>query len=50
MGEQKFGKMIINDKIIDIDNVSMTELETIRNGLEQRQDELETKINKILDI
>ena len=50
MGEEKWGKVIVNNKAVDVNNMSVAELENIKNALEQKQVEIESNINNILGL
>ena len=49
MEEEKFGKMVIDGKIVDLDNIPSEKLEMYIKKLRKRQDEIESKIDSILD-
>ena len=46
--EEKFGKIFFDGRIIDLDSLSLEERAELVEKLEQRSDELEDKIDKIL--
>ena len=50
MVEEKWGKVIVDDKAVDVSNMSVAELENIKSNLEQKQVEIESKINNILGL
>ncbi|MBQ3408057.1 MAG: hypothetical protein IJH12_02485 [Clostridia bacterium] len=49
MEEEKLGKMVIDGAIVDLDNTSADQLEEYVKKLKKREDEIEAKINSILD-
>ncbi len=48
--EENFGKIIYKGKLIDIENMSIEEREKIIDDLESECEELENKIDTILDV
>jgi hypothetical protein len=50
MGEENWGKVVIDNKNVDISNMSVAELENIKSDLEQKQAEIESKINNFLGL
>lgn len=50
MGEEKWGKIIVNNKALDVSGMTVTELENVKSNLEQQQVEIEKKINNILGL
>jgi hypothetical protein len=49
MEEEKFGRAVIDGKIVDLDNATADELEEYVKLLTAREKELEDKIDDILD-
>ena len=50
MGEENWGKVVIDNENVDISNMSVAELENIKSDLEQKQAEIESKINNFLGL
>ena len=48
--EEKLGKTVIEGKIVDLDNASVGELEKYLESTENKEKELQQKIDKILGI
>lgn len=46
--DEKFGKIIIDGKVINLDTVSEEELEKMIEKLEKREEEIDKEIDKLL--
>ena len=49
MEEEKFGRTVIDGKIVDLDNATADELEVYVDKLRAKEKDLEDKIDDILD-
>ena len=47
--EEKFGKIIIDGKIINLDTIPEEELEKMIEKLEKREEEIRKEIDKVLE-
>lgn len=48
--DEKFGTIIVDGKIIDLDKTSIEELEKIREKLENDEKKIREEIDKLLEI
>ncbi len=48
--DEKFGTIVVDGKIIDLDKTSIEELEKIREKLKSEEEEIRREIDKLLEI
>ncbi len=47
--EEKFGTVMIDGKLINIDNLSLEELEKLKQQVDEKEKNIRKKLNKVLD-
>lgn len=48
MPKEKFGAVFVNGKMVDIDSASLLELKNLSDDLKRQENEVRTKLEKIL--
>ena len=47
--EEKFGTVMIDGKLINIDNLSLEELEKLKQQVYEKEKNIRKKLNKVID-